>query len=98
MKPYLIYVFTLTTFLGCTSIGDIQSNSDGTYVVSAKTFNLKKFNKGAFAKSLNEAFKDANLFCSKIIPGGISQIVSTQEGAITGSNTEATVIFKCVRN
>ena len=97
MKKYLISAFILAAFSGCTSVGDIQSSSDGTYMVSAKTFNLKKQNKGAFAQSLDQSYKEAQEFCAKKIPGGSSQIVSTSEGALTGSNTEATVVFKCVR-
>jgi hypothetical protein len=46
---------------------------------------------------LDEAYKDAKEFCAQKIQGGTSQIVSTHEGAISGSNAEATVIFKCVR-
>ena len=97
MKLYLICASVLATFVGCTSIGDIQSQSDGTYMVTAKTFNLKKYNKGAFGQSLDEAYKDARAFCAQKIPGGTSQIVSTHEGVVTGSNAEATVIFKCIR-
>ena len=97
MKPYLICTFILATFLGCTSIGDVQSQSDGTYTVTAKTFNLKKYNKGAFGQSLGEAYKNTKEFCAQKIPGGTSQIISTHEGALTGSNAEATVVFKCVR-
>ena len=97
MKQYLLCAFIITTFLGCTSIGDIQTQSDGTYMVTAKTFNLKKYNKGAFGKSLDEAYKDAKEFCAQKIPGGTSKIVSTHEGGVTGSNAEATVVFKCVR-
>jgi len=97
MKPYLICAVILATLVGCTSIGDIQMQADGNYMVTAKTFNLKKYNKGAFGQSLDEAYKDARAFCAQKIPGGTSQIVSTHEGALTGSNAEATVIFKCVR-
>lgn len=97
MKQSFICTFILIAFLGCTSVQDIQSRSDGTYMVSAKTFNLKKYNRGAFAQSLDQAYKEAQEFCAKKIPGGSSQIISTHEGAITGSNTEATVYFKCVR-
>ena len=97
MKKYLVCTITLGAFLGCTSIGDIQSQSDGSYRVSAKTFNLKKNNKGAFGKSLDEAYKNAQEFCAKKMLGSTSQIISTDEGAETGSNTEASVIFKCVR-
>lgn len=97
MKKYVIYTIVVGAFLGCTTIGDIQSQSDGTYRVTAKTFNLKKNNKGAFGKSLDEIFKDAKEFCAQKIPGGSSQIISTHEGTLTGSNSEATVIFKCVR-
>ena len=97
MKPYLICTVILATFVGCTSIGNIQTHSDGTYMVTAKTFNLKKYNKGAFGQSLEEAYKDAKEFCAQKIPGGTSQIVSTHEGAVSGSNAEATVVFKCIR-
>ena len=97
MKHFLIYAFILATVIGCTSIGDVQSQPDGTYMVTAKTFNLKKYNQGAFGKSLDEAYKDAKEFCAQKIQGGTSQIVSTHEGAVSGSNAEATVIFKCVR-
>jgi len=97
MKQYFISVCILATFLGCTSIGDIQSQPDGTYMVTAKTFNLKKYNKGAFSKSLDEAYKDARDFCAQKIQGGTLQIVSTHEGTLTGSNAEATVTFKCIR-
>ena len=97
MKPYLICTVILATFVGCTSIGNIQTQSDGTYMVTAKTFNLKKYNKGAFGKSLDEAYKDAKEFCAQKIQGGTSQIISTHEGAVSGSNAEATVVFKCIR-
>jgi hypothetical protein len=97
MKQCLIYAFMLPMFLACTSIGDIQSQSDGTFSVTAKTFNLKKHNKGAFGKSLDGAYKDAQEFCAKKIPGGTLQIISISEGALTGSNAEATVTFKCIK-
>ena len=97
MKPYLICTITLIAFVGCTSISDIQSQSDGTYVVTAKTFNLKKHNTGAFGKSLDESYKTAREFCAQKIPAGTSQIISTHVGAVSGSDTEATVVFKCVR-
>jgi hypothetical protein len=66
-------------------------------MVTAKTFNLKKYNKGAFGQSLDGAYKDAQEFCAKKMLGSTSQIISADEGAETGSNTEASVIFKCVR-
>jgi hypothetical protein len=97
MKQYWICTVILLPCLGCTSIGDIQSQSDGTYMVTAKTFNLKKYNKGAFGQSLDGAYKDAQVFCAQKIPGNTSQIISTHEGGLTGSNAEATVVFKCVR-
>ena len=94
IKKYAIVLITFSSFMGCTSTSDVQALSNGTFMISAKSFNLKKNNQGAVSKSINQSFREAKEFCAGHLPGGTAQIVSSEQGNGIG---EAALIFKCIR-
>lgn len=96
-KFRIALMLTCTLLQACTSTSDIERLPDGAYLVYAKTPNIFK-NKGSTAQAISVANQEANIFCSKLIPGGVAQIISAQEALGAGTKGgEATIKFKCVK-